>query len=82
MIKNQRPVSKPEVKISNLVLVHDHISKSFQPRFNKDFRVVSIKGNTDVQKTTMAEEVKELLPNFNKFGRRGKLCMNLDLFED
>ena len=60
--------------------------------------MVSIKGNsvevknnhrllstfhiTDVRKTTMVEKVEELLPNFKKFGRKGKLCMNADLFED
>ena len=30
----------------------------------------------------MAEKVEELLPDFKNFGRKGKLCMNLDLFED
>ena len=30
----------------------------------------------------MAEKVEQLLPNFKKFGRKGKLCMNLDLFKD
>ena len=60
--------------------------------------MVSIKGNavevknnygllstfhiTDVRKTTMAEKVKGPLPNFKKFGRKGKLCMNPELFED
>ena len=96
MIK--KPVSKPDIDIGDLVLVCDHTSKSFQPRFKEDFRVVSIKGNsvevknnhrllstfhiTDIWKMTMAEKVEELLPNFKKFGRKGKLCMNPDLFED
>ena len=30
----------------------------------------------------MAEKVEELLLHFKKFGRKGKLCINLDLFED
>ena len=30
----------------------------------------------------MAENVKELLLDFKKFGRKGKLCMNPDMFED
>ena len=80
------------------MLVHDQTSKSFQPRFKEEFRVFSIKGNsvevknshgllstfhiTDIRKTTMAEKVKELLPDFKKFGRKGKLCMNPDLFKD
>ena len=37
---------------------------------------------TEIQKMTMAEKVEELLSDFKKFGRKGKLCMNLDLFKD
>ena len=37
---------------------------------------------TDVRKTTMAKKVKELLPDFNKFGRKRKLCLDPELFED
>ena len=46
MIKNQGPASKPDINIGDLVLVLDHTSKSFQPRFKGDFRVVGIKGNS------------------------------------
>lgn len=89
MLKSKRPVNKPEINIGYLVLVHDHTSKSFQPRFKEDFRVVGIKGDsievknnhrllskfhiTGVRKMTMAEKVEELLPDFKKFGRKGKL---------
>ena len=98
MLKSQKPINKPEINIGDLVLVHDHTSKSFMLRFKEDFRVVSIKGNslevkknhgllstfhmTDVRKMTMAEKVEELLPDFQKFGRKGKLCMNPDLFKN
>ena len=98
MLKNQIPISKPEINIGNLVLICDHTSKLFQPRFKEDYRVFDIKRNsievknnhgilstfhiTDVRKTTMTEKVKELLPNFKKFRRRGNLCMDPDLFED
>ena len=37
---------------------------------------------TDVRKTTMAKKVEELLPDFKKFGRKGKLCLDPQLFED
>ena len=30
----------------------------------------------------MADKVKELLPNFKKFGRKGKLAMEPYLFQD
>ena len=30
----------------------------------------------------MAEKVKEVLTDFKKFGRKGKLCMNTNLFGD
>ena len=43
MIKNQRPVLKSEINIGDLVLVHDHTSKSFQPRFKENFRMAGIK---------------------------------------
>ena len=98
MLKNQEPVNKPEMNMGDLVLIQDLTSKSFQPRFKEDFRVVGIRGNlvevknnhgvlstfhiTDVRKMTMAENVKEMLPDFKKFGRKGKLCMNPDLFQD
>ena len=98
MLKNQRPASKPEINIGDLVFVQYHTSKSFQPRFKKDFGVVGIKGNsieiknnhgllstfyiTDVRKMIMAEKFKELLPNFKKFRRKGKLCIDPDLFKD
>ena len=97
MLKIQRPINKPEINIGDLVLIHDHTSKSFQPRFKEDYRVVSIKGNTievknnhglmstfhitDIKKMTMAEKVNELLPDLRKFGRKGKLCMDPDLFK-
>ena len=87
MIKNQRPVSKQEIVIGNLVLVCDHTSKSFQPRFKEDFRVVGIKGNTvevknnhgllstfhstDVRKTTMAEKSKNYSLTLKKLEGKG-----------
>ena len=37
MFKSQRPINKCEVNIGDLVLVGDHTSKSFQPRFKEDF---------------------------------------------
>ena len=86
MIRNQGPISKPDINIGDLVQVQDHTSKSFQPRFKEDFRVVDIKGNseevinnhgspstfhiTDVRKMTMAEKVKELLPHFKKIWKK------------
>ena len=98
MIKNQGPVSKPDINIGDLVLVCDHTSKSFQPRFKEDFRVVSIKGNSVEVKNNhrllphftsqmlgrlqWQRKSKNYFPNFKKFGRKGKLCMNPDLFED
>ena len=94
----EKPVSKPKINTGDLVLVQDHTTRSFQPRLKEDFRVINIKGNsievknnhgflstfhiTDVTKTAMVEKVKELLPDFKKFGRKGKLCMDPDLFKD
>ena len=98
MLKSQRPVNKPEINIGCLVLICNYTSRSFQPRFKEDFRMIDIKGNsievmnnhrlistfhiTDVRKATLAEKVDELPSDFRKFGRKGNLCMDPDLFKD
>ena len=46
MLKNQGLVKQPEINIGDLILMRDHTSKSFQPHFKEDFRVVGIKGNS------------------------------------
>ena len=45
VIEGQQPVIKPDIAAGDLVLVRDHISKCFMPKYKVDFFVVRIEGN-------------------------------------
>ena len=45
LIEDQRPVPKPKIKTCDLVLVKDHTSTSFMPKYKTDFRIIRILGN-------------------------------------
>ena len=45
VIEGQQPVTKPDITVGDLVLVRDHTSKCFMPKYKVDFRVVHIQGN-------------------------------------
>ena len=45
VIKDQRPVPDPKIKTGDLVLVKDHTSTSFMPKYKTDFCVIRILGN-------------------------------------
>ena len=45
IIEGQQPVKKPNIDVGDLVLVRDHTSKCFMPKYKVDFRVVCIQGN-------------------------------------
>ena len=45
VIEGQQPVKKPNIDVGDLVLVRDHTSKCFMPKYKVDFRVVHIQGN-------------------------------------
>ena len=40
VIEGQQPVTKPNIEVGDLVLVRDHTSKCFMPKYKVDFRVV------------------------------------------
>ena len=40
VIKGQQPVTKPDIAVDDLVLVRDHTSKCFMPKYMVDFCVV------------------------------------------
>ena len=46
VIEGQQPVKKPNIDVGDLVLVRDHTSKCFMPKYKVDFRVVCIQGNS------------------------------------
>ena len=45
IIEGQQPVKKPNIDVGDLVLVRDHTSKCFMPKYKVDLRVVHIQGN-------------------------------------
>ena len=45
MIEGQQLLTKPNIKVGDHVLVRDHTSKCFMPKYKADFRVVCIQGN-------------------------------------
>ena len=45
VIEGQQPVTKPDIVVGNLVLVRDHTSKCFMPKYKVDFHIVHIMGN-------------------------------------
>ena len=45
VIKGQQPVIKPIIEVGDLVLVRDHTSKCFMPKYKVDFRVIRVQGN-------------------------------------
>ena len=45
VIEGHQPVTKPDITVGDLVLVRDHTSKCFMPKYKVDFRVVCIQGN-------------------------------------
>ena len=45
VIEDQRPVSDPNINTGDLVLVRDHTSKSFMPKYKTDYCVIRVLGN-------------------------------------
>ena len=78
----------------DLVFIKDHTAKAFQPHYVGNYRIVSFKGNqvevykaeggnttwvhlTDV-KYILPVDVITKLPDYQSFGRKTKLRLNLD----
>ena len=45
VIEGQQPVTKPDIKVGDLVLVREHTNKCLMPKCKVDFHVVHIEGN-------------------------------------
>ena len=91
VIKDQKIVPDPNIKTSDLVL-KDHTSKTFMPKYKTDFHVIRVLGNkvevkgnnrkmswyhiSDVKKTDMVTKLICQLPDYNAFGRLGRLSFN------
>ena len=86
--EGQQPVTRPNIRGWRFVLVRDHTSKCFMPKYNVDFRVVCIQGNkvkvkdnngkltwyniSDIKKTDMITKLICQLPDVDAFGRKGR----------
>ena len=98
LIGGQQPVTKPDIAVGNLVLVRDHTSKCFMPKYKVDFCVVHIQGNkveikdnngklswyhiSDIKKTDMITKLICQLPDVNAFGRKGRLSFDPECIKD
>ena len=98
VIKDQQPVKKPNIDVGDLVLVRDHTSKCFMPKYKVDFRVVCIQGNkvkvkddngklswyhiSDIKKTDMVTKLICQLPDVDAFGRTGRLSFDPEHVKD
>ena len=89
IIEGQQPITKPDIKVGDLVLVRDHTSKCFMLKYKVDFHVVHIEGNkvvvkdnsgklswyqiSDIKKTDMITKLICQLPDVNAFSRKDRL---------
>ena len=89
VIEGQHPVTKPDITVGDLVLVRDHTSKCFMPKYKVHFSVVHIQGNkvevkannsmitwyhiSDIKITDMITKLICQLPDVDAFVRKGRL---------
>ena len=92
MIEPQKPIPNPDINTGDLVLVKDYTSKTFMPKYKTDFHVIRVLGNkvevkdkngkmswyhiSDVKKTDIVTKLICQLPDYDAFGRVGRLCFN------
>ena len=98
MSEGQKPVPNPDINTGDLVLVKDHTSKTFMPKYKTDFHIIRVLGNkvevkdnngkmswyhiSDVKKTDMVTKLICQLPDYDAFGRIGRLCFNPERVQD
>ena len=98
VIEDQRPVPDPKIKTGDLVLVKDHTSTSFMPKYKMDFCIIRILGNkvevndnngkkmfyhiSDVKKIDMVSKLICQLPDYDAFGRKGRLSFDPECVQD
>ena len=96
VIEDQKPVPNPKTSTGDLVLVRDHTSKSFMPKYKTDvIRVlgnkVEVKDNngkmswfhiSDVKKTDMITKLICQLPDYNAFGHKRRLNFDPERVKD
>ena len=91
-VGDTQPSLKTDLAVGDLVLIRDHASKTFMPKYKVDFRIVRFLGNkvevkdnhgklsfyhiSDIKKTDMITKLICQLPDHDAFGRRGQLSFN------
>ena len=80
---NQQP-SVPQFQAGDLILIKNHTAKSFKPKYKGNYRIVKIHGNmeiwdfrgnismvhvTDVNRTTLTEQVAD---DYEQLGKQGR----------
>ena len=84
IVEDQKPVPDPKITTGDLVLVRDHTSKLFIPKYKTDCHVIRVLGNkvevkdnngkmswfhiSDVKKTDMVTKLICQLPDYDAFG--------------
>ena len=98
IIEDQKPVTNPKINTGDLVLVRDHTSKSFMPKYKTDYHVIRVLGNkvevkdnngkmswfhiSDVKKTDMITKLICQLPDYDAFGCKGRLNFDPERVKD
>ena len=98
IVEGQQLVTKPNIAVGDLVLVRDHTSKCFMPKYKVDFSVIRIEGNkvevkdnsgklswyhiSDIKKTDMISKLICQLPDIDGFSRKGKLSFDPECVQD
>ena len=96
--RRSKPVPDPNINTGDLVLVRDHTSKSFMPKYKTDYHVIRVLGNkvevkdnngkmswfhiSDVKKTDMITKLICQLPNYDAFGCKGRLSFDPERVKD
>ena len=91
-VGDTQPLLKTDLAVGDLVLIRDHASKTFMPKYKVDFRIVRILGNkvevkdnhgklsfyhiSDIKKTDMITKLICQLPDHDAFERRGRLSFD------
>ena len=98
VIEDQKPIPNPDISTGDLVLVKDHTLKTFMPKYKTDFCVIRVLGNkvevkdnndkmswyhiSDVKKTDMVTNLICQLPDYDAFGRVGRLSFDPEWVQD
>ena len=97
-MEDQKPVPHPKIATGDLVLVRDHTSKLFMPKYKTQYHVIRVLGNkvqvkenngkmswfhiSDVKKTDMVTKLICQLLDYDMFGCRGRLSFDPERVKD